>query len=92
MPIGAWRRLSAQTNGVWSGLVNRLSVVVLRLLAALAFVSANYAQTAGYRISVARAAAIHECSILAAKYLDHTWGNREIYEYRACMVTHGHKP
>jgi len=37
----------------------------------------------GYKISAARAAAIHECSVRASRYVEHTWGDVEIYQYRA---------
>jgi hypothetical protein len=40
-------------------------------------------------MSAARAAAIHECSVLADKYLDYVWGVQEIDHYRACMAGHG---
>ena len=40
-------------------------------------------------ISAARAAAIHECSVLADKYLDYLWGVQEIDHYRTCMAGHG---
>jgi hypothetical protein len=43
----------------------------------------------GYQISAGRAAAIHECSVLASRYSQHDWGNTEIYQYRACMAVHG---
>jgi hypothetical protein len=45
----------------------------------------------GYQISAGRAAAIHECSVLASRYSQHDWGNTEIYQYRACMAGHGQK-
>jgi hypothetical protein len=45
----------------------------------------------GYQISAERAAAIHECSVLASRYSQHDWGNTEIYLYRACMAGHGQK-
>ena len=40
-------------------------------------------------MSAARAAAIHECSVLADKYLDYVWGVQGIDHYRACMAGHG---
>ena len=63
-------------------------------LTATAFVttglaSPSYAQSAGYQISAARAAAIHECSVRADQYPENDWGNTEIYVYRACMADHG---
>ena len=36
-----------------------------------------------------RAAAIHECSLLAARYPLHDWGNTQIHLYRTCMARHG---
>jgi hypothetical protein len=41
------------------------------------------------QISAARASAIRECSLLAARYPQHLWGNTEIYLYRSCMARHG---
>ena len=46
-------------------------------------------QSGGRQISAGRAAAIHECSVLASRYSQHDWGNVEIYQYRACMARHG---
>ena len=47
----------------------------------------SYAQVP--EISAARARAIHECSVAADRYPQHTWGNVEIYQYQACMAEHG---
>ena len=47
------------------------------------------AQSGGRQISAGRAAAIHECSVLASRYSQRDWGNVEIYQYRACMARHG---
>jgi hypothetical protein len=40
-------------------------------------------------ISPARAAALRECSAIAAQYPEYEWGNMEIQQYRACMTEHG---
>ena len=40
-------------------------------------------------ISAARAAALRECSALAAQYPEYEWGDMEIYQYRGCMNRHG---
>jgi hypothetical protein len=40
-------------------------------------------------ISSARAAALRECSAVAAQYPEYEWGNMEIQQYRACMAEHG---
>ena len=44
---------------------------------------------ANEQISAARAAAIHECSLLASRYPLHDWGNTQIHLYRTCMARHG---
>jgi hypothetical protein len=38
--------------------------------------------------SDARAQAIHDCTIEAGRFIDHVWGDWEIYVYRA-MARHG---
>jgi hypothetical protein len=53
------------------------------------FASASAAQEPGVRISAARANAIRECSVSAAKYTEYAWGDVEIYIYRTCMFNHG---
>jgi hypothetical protein len=40
-------------------------------------------------ISAKRAAALRECSAIAAQWPEYEWGNMEIYQYRACMARHG---
>jgi hypothetical protein len=55
------------------------------IAAALVVQSANAAP----RIPAARAKAIHECNVRAQKFVEHTWGDVEIYIYRACMREHG---
>ncbi len=55
-----------------------------------ALASPSYAQEGGgVHISQQRAQAIHQCSVLAARYPQYLWGNMEIYQYRACMAEHG---
>jgi hypothetical protein len=54
----------------------------------IAQTSPSYAQRAGREISGARAAAIHECNLLAEQYPENDWGITEIYQYRACMAEH----
>jgi hypothetical protein len=44
---------------------------------------------ADVQISAGRAAAINECSRLAARYPTNDWGNTDIYLYRSCMARHG---
>jgi hypothetical protein len=37
----------------------------------------------------ARIKALQECNARAREYIEHTWGDVEIYTYRACMTEHG---
>jgi hypothetical protein len=67
---------------------NSLAALALGL-AVTAFASSSFAQEGGVRISAARAAAIHECSVKASRYSEYAWGNTEIYVYDACMAEHG---
>jgi len=55
------------------------------------FASPSFAQTSVVDTSAARTAAIHACSAVAGRYTEYTWGNMEIYQYRACMAEHGQK-
>ena len=41
------------------------------------------------RMDAAREKAINECNVRARKYIEHTWGDVEIYTYRACMTEQG---
>ena len=52
-------------------------------------IASAVAQTPG--LSAARAAALQECSRLAARYPINDWGNTESYLYRSCMARHGQK-
>jgi hypothetical protein len=64
----------------------RLATTVAALwMAAVPFAGA----AADVQISAARAAAIQECSRLAARYPTNDWGNTDIYLYRSCMARHG---
>ena len=66
------------------------SVPALALgLALVALASPSFAQRSEDHMSAARAAAMHECSVRASKYTQHTWGDVQIYTYRACMAEHG---
>jgi hypothetical protein len=63
-----------------------LSTVLAGAFALAAFSSAH-AQTAP--MTAGRAAAVQECSILAGRYAETTYGNTEFYLYRSCMARHG---
>jgi len=47
------------------------------------------ANAAPQSMDAAREKAIHECNVRARKYIEHTWGDVEIYTYRACMTEQG---
>jgi hypothetical protein len=46
-------------------------------------------ETAADHMSGGRARAIHDCSVQASKFPEHSWGDRDIIEYRTCMAEHG---
>jgi hypothetical protein len=56
-------------------------------LAVAVLASPSYARVP--EIGSARARAIHECSVAADRYPQHTWGNTENDQYRTCMAEHG---
>ena len=60
-------------------------------LAVAAFASPSFAQGSRNDVSAARAAAIQACSVAAGRYTEYTWGDMEIYVYRACMAQHRQK-
>ena len=53
-----------------------------------ASVRLSFAQGGGLKINQLRVEAIRTCSTAAAKYLDCSWGNTEMFIYRACMAGH----
>ncbi len=62
---------------------------VICLASALALSAAPSLAKGGERhMSAARAASIHECNVKASKYIQTTWGDVELYVYRACMAEH----
>jgi hypothetical protein len=61
--------------------------LALSALASPSFAQRSEAGEAG--MSAARAQAIHECNAKSGKYIEHTWGDNEIYIYRSCMAEHG---
>jgi hypothetical protein len=63
--------------------------LALSVLSAVVTASAipSCAKEPGLHISVARAAAIHECNVTSAKYPEYAWGNVKLYIYRSCMAT-----
>lgn len=47
------------------------------------------ASARGQHIVAARAAAIHDCNVLANRYTLYDWGNTQIHIYRTCMAARG---
>ena len=65
-----------------------LAFVVINTLIAVP-VSPAFAQKSGIKITPLRAGTISACSMAAAKFPDYSWGNTEMFIYRACMNEHG---
>lgn len=63
--------------------------IAVMLLSAAALASFCPAHAQNVHMNAARAAAIHECSVLAGRYAETTWGSTEFYLYRSCMARHG---
>jgi hypothetical protein len=63
-----------------------LKLLSVGVLLATVVTAPAFAQPA--KTDLLRAAAIHECNVLASPYLLYTWGNWQLYVYRACMARH----
>jgi hypothetical protein len=46
----------------------------------------------GTSIDMRRAAAVHDCSVLAAKFSNSSWETAQLANYGACMTEHGQIP
>ena len=57
---------------------SRLAGLTLAAAMVIALASLGYAQR--NEVNPRRAAAIHECSVQASKFIEHTWGNVEIQQ------------
>jgi hypothetical protein len=69
----------------------RISTLLTALaigLAASALATPSFAQRSE-EMSSNRAQALKDCNAQAGKYIEHTWGDVEIYTYRSCMAKHG---
>jgi len=64
----------------------RINLPALALVA-LAFAPLSKAE----QISPLRSAAIHECSVEAAKYTFHVWQLEQFAVYGTCMAKHGQR-
>ena len=64
--------------------------IAAMLLGAVMLAPVGYAQAQGnVRVDAARAAAVHECGLLAQRYPETTFASTEFELYRACMARHG---
>jgi hypothetical protein len=76
-------------------LIAKLSIEVgLTAIAAVFLSTAGTTPSAaasakGQHIIAARAAAIHDCNVLANRYTLYDWGNTQIHLYRTCMAARG---
>jgi hypothetical protein len=82
--------MSTSTAKLSASSVTRLALPATIAALWMAFAGGAAAGT-GRQISAARAAAVHDCSVLASRYSQHDWGNTEIYQYRACMAQRGER-
>jgi hypothetical protein len=68
--------------------VSKTMAALIVGLAISAMATPTFAQRSEGR-SGGRAQALHECNVKAEKFVEHTWGDVEIYTYRSCMAQHG---
>lgn len=59
------------------------------LVSAAALAPLSYAYAQDRPMNAARATAVHECSVIAGRYAETTFGSTEYYLYRSCMAQHG---
>ncbi len=65
------------------------AAAIALMLGVIAMTSPGFAQQSLTHMNAARAAAIRECNVRAQQFrTSPTWGNVELYIYRACMAEH----
>jgi hypothetical protein len=64
-------------------------ILTAAALAPLSLAPLSTAHARGAGINPARAAAIHECSLMSQRYPETTFSSLEFELYRACMARHG---
>jgi hypothetical protein len=69
-------------------IMTKLAAAVALSAAVLATASPSSAQR-GEEGTSPRAKALHDCSTMADKFTQYTWGSTQIDQYRACMTEHG---
>jgi hypothetical protein len=69
----------------------RKSFSALALAAAvMTAASPSFAQRSEQdHMNAAREKAVHECSVMASKYTQSTFGSTQLHMYRTCMMEHG---
>jgi len=68
---------------------NRHLISIMVGIAAIALTTPVSAQTRQDRLSARDRAAIHDCSVRASKYKDHSDENEHLYTFRTCMFERG---
>src|SRR5262249_35840847 len=77
----------AQSNNADSG--RRLLAAYRAYAAVTPFGSPADRQKPQSTGSLPREASVHECSVTSRRYLETTWGNMQMFQFRACMMVHG---
>jgi hypothetical protein len=71
------------------GLIRKRAAALGLTLALIALAAVSFSKQSRAAISAARASAIHDCNVSAARFRTvPTWGNYELFTYRACMSEH----
>jgi hypothetical protein len=69
-------------------IMTKLAAAVALSAAVMAAASPSLAQRAEDGMSGPRAKALHDCSTMADKLTQSTWGSQQIDQYRSCMTQH----
>jgi hypothetical protein len=72
-------------------IMTKLAAAAALSAAVLATASPGLAQRSEDGTSAPRAKALHDCSTMADKFTQSTWGSTQIDQYRACMSQHGER-
>jgi hypothetical protein len=73
----------------WAMIIKSKHTTAIAWTLLVTMTSPGFAQTSALHMSAARAAAPRECNVKAQPFHNEpTWGNWELYIYRACMAEH----
>jgi len=75
--------------GVNKPIAKRMAAALASGLAASTLATPSLAQRAEGPMSGTREKALHECNAQAGKLSQHSWGDRQLQNYRSCMMQHG---